>query len=400
MVSFGIPSLETKSPFQFSPLSTLPTFGQSSSNREMAKETSPYVYVNPPKDTVYRCKKCNSVPITAFQLSPLELQPICQDCKSLYGSPYIVVQHLLDQLVVYCSNEENGCTEQVSRCELENHLKICDYNMQPCEFMWLGCTTELFTKSSKDHDCIPDLKQVIRKISARLENLEVNLEKTNNELNQSRKEQKISKEEANMKITSLSLRLAQKEFELSNLSRKFSQEMDNIKEKQVSLIDTSHIYHHSTFRNAEGMISLRQDNVTVRVREKVEAEDLFGKLSQNMMIANLTIESFCAILEDIPRMKNNFVVAKLQIKFNEYGLQYQRSTEKLTIDSSKEFGDTIESMELEELQLESLKFGTGSGKILAEILRKCDVKVQLIKCTYEAESDKLVLAQLPNVVIV
>ena len=75
---------------------------------------------------------------------------ICPHCRSEEFSHirYLPLKRKINELLVYCSNRGNGCTEIICVCQLESHVNQCSYAIIRCSN---NCGDSLLRKDLSDH---------------------------------------------------------------------------------------------------------------------------------------------------------------------------------------------------------------------------------------------------------
>ena len=77
-------------------------------------------------------------------------EKICPHCRSeeFTHIRYLPLKRKINELPVYCSNRENGCTEVTCVCQLESHINQCSYTTVKCSN---NCGDSLLRKDLVDH---------------------------------------------------------------------------------------------------------------------------------------------------------------------------------------------------------------------------------------------------------
>ena len=75
---------------------------------------------------------------------------ICPHCRSeeFTHIRYLPLKRKINDLLVYCSNRDNGCTEITCVCQLESHINQCSYTTIECSN---NCGDSLLRKDLADH---------------------------------------------------------------------------------------------------------------------------------------------------------------------------------------------------------------------------------------------------------
>ena len=104
-------------------------------------------------------------------------QYVCPHCGESDEYEERTTTHLLEcpDVKIPCTND--GCSEQVARCEISLHYDECEFQMVPCKYAEIGCKVEVLRKDLKKHekdqqqhlgfaiDAVPELDTTLKRVT-------------------------------------------------------------------------------------------------------------------------------------------------------------------------------------------------------------------------------------------